>query len=131
MWGMDAQKRAPALRGRAPSSSHVLGDGRLSHRKAELEQLTVNARRTPKRILSAHPPDQCLQIGIDPWSTSEAARFPPPIATKPSAMPAHDGRRPDDRDGLEDRRKPAIQLDEEQAVAVRELYAAAYLALQH
>src|SRR5215470_3586579 len=91
----------------------------------------VNARRTPKRILSAHPPDQCLQIGIDPWSTSEAARFPPPIATKPSAMPAHDGRRPDDRDGLEDRRKPAIQLDEEQAVAVRELYAAAYLALQH
>jgi hypothetical protein len=46
-------------------------------------------------------------------------------------MPAHNGLWPDNRDGLEDRRKPAIQLDEEQAIAVRELDPTAHLALQH
>src|SRR5262249_42445181 len=46
-------------------------------------------------------------------------------------MPAHEGLWPDNRHGLEDRRKPAIQLDEEQAIAVGELDAAAQLALQH
>jgi hypothetical protein len=33
-------------------------------------------------------------------------------------------------DGLEDRRKPTIQLDEEQAIAVRKVNKTAYLALQ-
>ena len=45
-------------------------------------------------------------------------------------MPAHQRLRPDDRHGLEHRRKPTIQLDEEQAIAVRELDATAHLALQ-
>jgi ABC-type multidrug transport system ATPase subunit len=35
------------------------------------------------------------------------------------------------KQGLEDRGKPAIQLDEEQAIAVRELDPTAHLALQH
>src|SRR5262249_16685880 len=104
MWGVVAQKRGPALRGRPPSPTHVLGAGRLRHRKAELEQLTMNARRTPKCILSAHPSDQCPQIGIDLWPTSKTARFPLPIAAKTGAMPAHEGLGPDDRDGLENRR---------------------------
>jgi hypothetical protein len=46
-------------------------------------------------------------------------------------MPAHEGLGPDDRNGLEDRRKPTIQLDEEQTIAVGELDAAAHFALQH
>ena len=46
-------------------------------------------------------------------------------------MPAHKGLRPDDRHGLEHRRKPTIQQDKEQAIAVRELDATAHLALQH
>jgi hypothetical protein len=36
-------------------------------------------------------------------------------------MPAHQGLGPDDDDRLENRWKSAIQLDEEQAIAVREL----------
>jgi hypothetical protein len=39
-------------------------------------------------------------------------------------LPAHEGLGPDDRNGLEDRRKPTIQLDEEQTIAVGELDAA-------
>src|SRR5262249_22048635 len=71
------------------------------------------------------------QIGIDLWPTSKIARFPPPIAAKTGAMPAHEGLGPDDRDGLEDRREPTIKLNEEQAVAVRQLDATACLSLQH
>jgi hypothetical protein len=37
----------------------------------------------------------------------------------------------DDRDGVQNRRKPAIELDEEQAITVGQLDAAAYLALQY
>ena len=33
-------------------------------------------------------------------------------------MPSHQGLGPDDRDGLEDRWKPSIQLDQEQAISV-------------
>ena len=38
---MVAQKRAPTLPGWVALPDHVLGDGRLSHRKAELEQLSM------------------------------------------------------------------------------------------
>jgi len=105
-------------------------DGRLRHRKAELEQLTMNTRRTPKQVLNAHPPDQHPQICSDLRPTAYGVRFPAPIAAKTSTMPAHEGLWPDDRHGLEDRRKPTIQLDEKQAIAVRELDATAHLALQ-
>jgi hypothetical protein len=46
-------------------------------------------------------------------------------------MPAHEGLGPDDRDDLQDRWKPSIQLDQEQAIAVRELDATAHPPLQH
>jgi hypothetical protein len=46
-------------------------------------------------------------------------------------MPTHEGLGSDDRDGLEDRWKPAIQLDQEQAITVRELDATAHPPLQH
>jgi hypothetical protein len=110
---------------------HVLGDGRLSHRKAELEQLAMNVRCTPKPIVHAHPPDQRSQFRMDSRPACRGAGFPTPVAAKPSAMPTHQGLWPDDHHGLEDRRAPTIKLDEEQAVAVRELDATAYLALHH
>ena len=46
-------------------------------------------------------------------------------------MPADDGLRSDDREGVEDRWKPSIQLDQEQAVSVRESDATTQLPLQH
>jgi hypothetical protein len=46
-------------------------------------------------------------------------------------MPAHKGLWPDNHHGLEDRRTPTIKLDEQQAIAVRELDTTAYLAMQH
>jgi len=130
-WRMVTQEGAPALRRWATTPGHVSGDGRLSHRKAEFEQLTMNARRTPQQVLHAHPPDQRPQIRMDLGSACQGAGFPAPMPAKAGAMSAHEGLRPEDRHGLEDRRKPTIQLDEEQAIAVREVDATAYVALEN
>jgi hypothetical protein len=46
-------------------------------------------------------------------------------------MPTHKGLRSDDRDGIEDRWKPSIQLDEEQAIPIREMDATAGLSPQY
>jgi hypothetical protein len=46
-------------------------------------------------------------------------------------MPTDKGLRSDDRDGLQDRWEPSIQLDEEQAIAIREVDATANPPPQH
>jgi hypothetical protein len=79
----------------------------------------------------AHSSDQRPQAGIKLWPASRIPRFPAPITAHAGTVPAHDGFRPDDHHGLEDRWKPAIELDEEQAIAVSELDPATHLALQH
>src|SRR5262249_28038235 len=104
---------------------------RLSDVKAELEQFTMDARRSPQGIVDTHSPDQSKQVCIDWWPASARARFPPPVAAKASTMPTHDRLGSDDRDCLQDRRKPPVQLDEEQAIGIRELNATSYLPPQH
>ena len=54
----------------ANSENSLMPVGRLSHYKAELEQFDIDARRTPKPVLHAHPSDQGAQIGIDPRPAS-------------------------------------------------------------
>ena len=46
-------------------------------------------------------------------------------------MPTHEGLGADDRDGLEDRWKPSIQLNQEQAIPIREVNATPHPPLQH
>src|SRR5438128_10314135 len=50
------QESVPSLRGRSTSLDHVLHDAGLSDLEAELEQLAMDARRSPQRIVNAHPP---------------------------------------------------------------------------
>src|SRR5215472_18539340 len=52
---------------------------------------------------------------------SQVPGFPAPIAAGARAMPSHQRLGPDGRHRLHDRWKPPIQLQEEQAIAVREL----------
>src|SRR6516225_8641055 len=85
----------------------------------------------PQWIIDAHAPDQGPQICLDLRPTAKASGFPAPIPAKAGTMPAHDGLGPDDRDDLEDRRKPTIELDQEQAIAVRKMEATAHLSLQY
>jgi hypothetical protein len=46
----------------------------------------VNTRSTPKRVLDAHPPDQCTQVRFDLRPPSPWTRFPTPIAAKARPM---------------------------------------------
>jgi hypothetical protein len=90
----------------------------------------VDAWRTPKRIFDVHPPDQYLQLCLDLRSSTQGARLPTPVAAKTGPVPTHEGLGPDDRDNLQDRRTPAIELDKELAIIVCEPGAATQPTLQ-
>src|SRR5712671_2259937 len=114
------QEGPPSLAGRPPSFDHVLADARLGDLKPELEQFAVDAWRAPKRIFDAHPPDQYAQLRVDLHSPSQWTRLPTPVAAKAGPMPTHERLGPDDCEDLQDRREPAIQLDQEPAIMVRQ-----------
>src|SRR3974377_1902423 len=80
---------------------------------AECEKLAMDTWGAPQWIIDAHAPDQGPQICLDLRPTAKGSGFPAPIPAKAGTMPAHDGLGPDDRDDLEDRRKPTIELDQE------------------
>ena len=65
-------------------------------------------------------------INTDQVFGTHRAGFPMPVPTEAGPMPTHEGLGPDDGDGLEDRWKPSIQLNQEQTIAVRELDATAH-----
>ena len=74
-----------------------------------------------KRIFDAHPPDQLAQFRVDLRSSSQWARLPTPVgAAKTCRAPLHRRLGPDDRENLQDRWKPATQLDQEPAIMVGE-----------
>jgi hypothetical protein len=114
------QEGPPSLAGRRPPFDHVLGDARLRDLEPELEQFAVDAWRPPKRILYAHPADQCAQLRVYLRSPSLGARLPTPVTAKAGPVPTHERLGPDDCENLQDKRKPTIQLDQEPAIMVRE-----------
>jgi hypothetical protein len=60
-----AQEAPPARRRPAVPPHHVLSDSSLTDLDAELEQLAMDARRTPQRVGVAHLPDQIANLAID------------------------------------------------------------------
>src|ERR1700730_15184537 len=75
---MIAQERAPTLTGRVAFLGHVFGDSRLSHRKAKLEQFTMNVRCPQSRLstlirqINARLGFRYIPAGATP---SETARY--------------------------------------------------------
>src|ERR1700692_1170751 len=120
LWRVVTQEGPPSLAGRPPPFDHVLGNARLRDLKPELEQFAVNAWRAPKGVFDAHPPDQRAQLRVDLRSPSQWARLPTPVATKTGPVPTQERLGPDDRKDLQDRRNPAVQLDKEPAIMVRD-----------
>ena len=99
---MVTQEGAPSRGRRSASLDHILRDAGLSDLKAELEQLAMDARRSPQRIVNAHPPDQRAQVRVDLRPASKRAGFPTPVPAEAGSMPSHEGLGADNRDGLED-----------------------------
>jgi hypothetical protein len=84
---MVTQEGAPSLGGRFASLDHIRGAG-LSDLKAELEQLAMDARGTPQRIVNAHPPDQRSQVCIDLRPASKGTGFPSPVPAEAGSVPS-------------------------------------------
>src|SRR6266478_7619483 len=91
----------------------------------------MDARRTPQRIVNAHPPDQRAQVCVDLRPASKGAGFPTPVPAEAGPMPADESLGADDCYDLQDRWKPSIQLDQEQAIPVREVNTTTCLPPQH
>src|SRR5258707_14717338 len=88
---MVTQEGAPPRGGRSASFDHILRDAGLSDLKAELEQLAVDARRSPQRIVNAHPSDERAQVPVDLRPTSKGAGFPTPVPAEAGSVPSHEG----------------------------------------
>src|SRR3954447_9252808 len=121
---MVTQEGAPPRGGRSASLDHILRDAGLSDLKAELEQLAVDARRSPQRILNAHPSDERAHVPVDLRPTSQGAGFPTPVPAEAGSVPSHEGLGANNCNGLADCWKPSILLDEEQTIDIREPTAA-------
>src|SRR3979490_849754 len=65
-------------------------------------------------------PDQRAQFRLDRRSPSPSTRFPTPIAAKAGPMPQYQRFGAKNHDNRKARRKPAIELNEEPAVVIRE-----------
>src|SRR6201987_5031878 len=82
-----AEECPPALGRRVSSPDHVLGHARLSEIDAELEELSMDPRRSPQRIGNAHLADKLAYLQRNFWPATPRFRFPSPIQTEAGAMP--------------------------------------------
>jgi hypothetical protein len=73
-----------------PGSGPCFRDGRLRNRQAQLQQLTVNPRRTPKRIGDRHRSNEHADLVSYRRPTSPVAALPRPEQSEPSQMPRDD-----------------------------------------
>src|ERR1700751_3846179 len=79
---MVAKERLPSLRGRAPPPRHILGHAGLADVDAELEKLSMEARRSPQRVGDANLADQPANFPRYRRSTAAVPRFPAPIQSE-------------------------------------------------
>src|SRR5664279_5037586 len=112
--GMVMKKRLPALRRWPSSLHHILGHARLADIDAELEQLSVDPRRSPQRIGNAHLADQPADLQRHNRPATTSSRLPAPIKPKTRTMPAHNGVRLNDRQRIANARKQPIETNEYQ-----------------
>jgi hypothetical protein len=119
--GMVAQKRAPALRWWQPAAAHIPSDCRLSDLEAELEQFTMNVWGAPERVRPVHLANERAQLSRDLRSANMVARSPAPIRSKPSAVPANDRLRPDNRNRAKNGGEPAIEPNKQKTIGIVEV----------
>src|SRR6266481_3610045 len=94
--GMIVEQCLPSLRWRASSPGHILGHTRLPDFDAELEQLSMDPRRSPQRISNAHLVYKLAYVRGYSWSATTTSRLPAPIRSETRAMPTDDRIRLDD-----------------------------------
>src|SRR4030088_2427704 len=91
----------------------------------------MDAGRTPKPVGQAHLPDQAPDLAGYLWPTALRARLPAPVPSEARPMPSNNGFRLDNRDGVQHRRKQAIEPDKDQSVGDRQLRVRGNAPAQH
>jgi hypothetical protein len=114
--GVVAEKSLPPLGRRASPSQHVFRNRRLGDIKAQLEQLAMNPRRAPKRILLAHTAHEISGLSINPGPAAWVVRFPAPPGAKTHPVPANECLRTHDHRGVADIGETPIQPDEQRPI---------------
>jgi hypothetical protein len=121
---MVSEERQPSLPGIwiARSSSDPPRDAPFREIETQLDQLAVNARCSPGRILGNHTEDQGPDLFADTLPSSYLADSgdPHPIQTKPRSMPVRDGSRSDQDERLGPPRPERSQRNPEQLVLGRQ-----------
>src|ERR1700733_14600166 len=74
-----AEECPPALGRRVSSPDHVLGHAGLSDIDAELEEFSMDPRRSPQGIGNAHLADKLADLQRNRWPATPRSRFPSPI----------------------------------------------------
>jgi hypothetical protein len=67
---MVSEERPPGLRGAGAVLRHEAGHGALGDIDAELEELAVDARRSPQGIRRGYRPDERDDLGADGWAAA-------------------------------------------------------------
>src|SRR5262245_33114375 len=116
---MIANKGLPALRRWPPSPHHVLCYRSLPDIDAELKQLAMYPRCSPKRVRGTYLVNEFTNFRrrLRPATTRS---IPPPISSETSAVPADHRLRSDDFQRLQHPRSQTIEASKYQAVDVAE-----------
>src|SRR5882672_8542049 len=115
--GMIVEECLPSLGPRASSPGHILGHTRLPDFDPELEQLSMDPRRSPQRISNAHLADKLAYLRRYIWSATTTSRLPAPIRSETRAMPTDDCIRFNDRQRIANFREQPIETNEYHSVA--------------
>ena len=118
---MVGEERPPRLGWRCAPLRHQPGNGALREVDVELEELGMDAWRTPEGIRRGHAPDQSLDLRVDGRATSgRAARELGPVLAKAPPLPPQDGVGSDDHEGLLPPGPDSGQPDPEKAITSAE-----------
>ena len=94
---MVLEECSPGLRGRLCATGHETGNGPLRDVEPQLDQLAVDARRTPERIGQRHAANELCKLPGNRWPTGPSASgLPRPEGPKALAVPANHRLRPND-----------------------------------
>src|SRR5258708_1900393 len=113
---MIVEECLPTLRRWFSSPGHILGHTRLPDFDAELEQLSMDPRRSPQRISNAHLVDKLAYVRGYGWSATTTSRLPAPIRSETRAMPTDDCIRLDDRQRIASLGKQSIEANKYQPI---------------
>ena len=127
----DCVRMFPAPRPRSSGPNHISSGSRFADVDSEHQQLPMDSRRSPRRILLAHAPDWCPEFAIDPRPSSAPPRLPAPIRSKPATMPPEHGLRLDDDHCVRDRREESALPDQNQTIDVPQVNPLSRLAAQY